>query len=129
MVVLAAAVFTAVRVELVYLVKVTTAALEIAMAVITPVVEAVERVQWAGMQAEARQATAATVQRPQFQVLASLTQAAAAVQVAILAHQQAVQVVAALAMAREVAQQELQTLAAVAAAAVRVAQVEQAALA
>jgi hypothetical protein len=124
MVVLAAAVFTAVRVELVYLVKVTTAALEIAMAVITPAAVAAVLVRWAVRQAEAQQATAATVQLPQFQVLASLTQAAVVAQVVILEHQRAVQVAAALAMAREVAQQELQTLEVAAAVAVRVAQVE-----
>ena len=119
----------AVLVELVYLVKATTAALEIAMAVITPAVEAVERVQWAGMQVEAQQAMAALEQRQASLVLALHTLAVAAAQVVILGHQQAVLAVAVLVMAREVVQRELQTLAVVAVAGVRAALLALAALA
>jgi hypothetical protein len=122
--VLAAAVFTAVLVELVHLVKVTTAALEIAMAVITPAVEAVARVQWAGMQAEAQQAMVALEQRQASLAQALHTLAVVAAQVVILGHQQAVLAVAVLVMALEVAQQELQTLAVAVVVAVQVAQAE-----
>ena len=122
MVVLAAVQITPPLVELVYRVKATMAALEIPMAVITRAVEAVERVQLAGMQAEAQQGMAALEQRQASLALVSLMLEVAVAQVVILGHQQAVLVVAVLVMAREVVQRELQILAGVVAVVVRVAQ-------